>query len=146
MRVFFIIVCSLLLIAPASGIAGDGAKFEKKIQGSWIAEKAPNRLLTRLVVSEDAKGMWIELWATRGLKDEPVQKTAMHLLRAGIGEKGPVQRAIATWQEGTGEGEATLYATLQYKEGDLVLELSKVYREPRHSNWFTSFALKKEKS
>ena len=49
-----------------------------------------------------------------------------------------------TWKEGAGDGEATLYATLTFKEGNLVLELSKVYQQPKNANWFTSFVLKKE--
>ena len=147
----FITLCVLatspllvLFASPALGVAGDEAKFEKKIQGSWEVEKAPNRLLTRLVVTKDDTGFWVEVWATRGVKDEMVQKAPLHLLRAGIGEKGPVGRGLAMWKEGAGEGEATLYATLGFNAGDFVLELSKVYREPKkNANWFISFALKK---
>ncbi len=67
----------------------------------------------------------------------------LHLLRAGIGEKGTVERGFGIWKEGTGEGEATLYATLRFIDAELTLELSKVYREPRYANWFTSMVLKK---
>jgi hypothetical protein len=137
------IVVATLLVDCNAGVAGDEAKFERKIQGSWDAEKAPNRLLSRLIVTKEDKGFWVEVWATRGLKDEMVQKAPLHLLRAGIGEKGPVERGLATWKEGAGDGEATLYATFKFNAGDLVLELSKVYREPKNVNWFTSFALKK---
>jgi formylglycine-generating enzyme required for sulfatase activity len=144
MRNRFVLACSVLFVSSALGVGGEEAKFEKKIQGSWEVEKAPNRLLTRLVVTKDDKGFWVEVWATRGLKDEMVQKAPLHLLRAGIGEKGPVGRGLAMWKEGAGEGEATLYATLGFNAGDFVLELSKLYREPkRNANWFTSFALKK---
>ena len=143
MRNRFVLACSFLFVSSALGVAGDEAKFEKKIQGSWEVEKAPNRLLTRLVVTKDDKGFWVEVWATRGLKDEMVQKAPLHMLRAGIGDKGPVERGLATWKEGAGDGEATLYATLRFNAGDFVLELSKVYREPKNANWFTSFALKK---
>jgi hypothetical protein len=136
-----IVVATPLVVDCSLGVAGDDAKFEKKIQGSWDAEKAPNRLLTRVVVTKDDQGFWVEVWATRGLKDELVKKAPLHLLRTGIGEKGPVERGIATWKEG--EGEATLYATLRFNAGDFVLELSKVYREPKNANWFASFALKK---
>ena len=138
-----VIAIASLVVTSALGVAGDEATFEKKIQGSWDAEKAPNRLLTWLVVTNDDKGFWVEVWATRGLKDEMVQKAPLHMLRAGIGEKGPVERGLATWKEGAGEGDATLYATLKFNAGDFVLELSKVYREPKNANWFTSFALKK---
>jgi hypothetical protein len=127
MRNRYFLAFSILFVSSALGVAGDEATFEKKIQGSWDAEKAPNRLLTRLVVTKDDKGFWVEVWATRGLKDEMVQKAPLHLLRAGIGEKGQVERGLATWKEGTGEGEATLYATLRFNAGDFVLELSKVY-------------------
>ena len=115
------IACLLLLISPAL-CAAQEEKFEKKIQGSWTAESAPNRLLSRLVISKDDKGLWLEVWAVRGLKEEAVQKAPLHLLRPGIGEKGPVERAFATWKEGVGEGEATLYATLRFREADLALE------------------------
>src|SRR5476651_2416519 len=143
MRNRFVLACSFLFVSSALGVAGDEANFEKKIQGSWDAENAPNRLLARLVVTKDDKGFWVEVWATRGLKDEMVQKAPLHLLRAGIGEKGPVERGMANWKEGAGDDEATLHATLKFDAGDFVLELSKVYREPKNANWFTSFALKK---
>ncbi len=138
-----VLVAAPLVVNCNHCIAGDEATFENKIQGSWTAENAPNRLLTRLVVTKDGKGFWVEAWATRGLKDEMVQKAPLHLLRAGIGEKGPVERGMATWKEGAGDGEATLYATFKFNAGDFVLELSKVYRESKNANWFTTFALKK---
>ena len=84
--------------------------------------------------------------ATRGLKEEVVQKVPLHLLRAGLGEKGPVERGFATWKEGVGTGEATVYATVRFNEANLILDLAKLYQVPRFANWFTSFGLKKEKS
>jgi hypothetical protein len=133
---------TLLFCSPALSSAGGG--FEKKIQGTWIAEKAPNRLLSRLVIVQDGTGYSVAVWAVRGLREEVIHKAPLHLLRTGIGDKGPVERGLATWKEGTGDGEATLYATVRFHEGNLVIELSKVYQQPTYSNWFASVVLKKE--
>jgi hypothetical protein len=137
-----IVACALLVCSPVLGFAGEG--FEKKILGTWIVETAPNRLVSRLVIAQDDKGVSVEVWAVRGLKEGAIHKAPLHLLRAGIGEKGPVERGLATWKEGADEGEATLFATLKFSEGNFVLELSKVYQQPKFANWFTSFVLKKE--
>ncbi len=133
----------LLLLAPLTA-AGDKARptFEDRLQGTWTADNAPNRLLSRLVIARADEGWVLETWAVRGLKEELIHKTPLHLLRADTG-KGPVGRALAVWNEGSGEGETTLYGTLHFQESDLVLDLAKVYRAATHPNWFGSYALKK---
>jgi hypothetical protein len=138
----------LLLLVGAFGHAeGAPPSFEERALGAWAAaDQIPNRLLSRLVVSKDDKGWWIEVWAVRGLKEEAVQKAPLHLLRDGVGGKGPVVRGLAVWKEGVGGGEATMYATLRAGEGHLDLELSKVYATGKYPNWFATYRLTTAKS
>jgi hypothetical protein len=147
MQPWFIACCPVLLLLLASGSAeGAAPNFEEQTLGSWAAaDQIPNRLLSRLVVSKDDKGWWVEVWAVRGLKEEAVQKAPLHLLRDGVGGKGPVVRGLAVWKEGVGDGDATLYATLRAGEGHLDLELSKVYATGKYPNWFASYRLTKPK-
>jgi hypothetical protein len=149
MQTWFIASCPVLLTLFASFGHAEGALpgFEEQAQGAWAsADQIPNRLLNRLVVSKDDKGWWVEVWAVRGLKEEAVQKAPLHLLRDGVGGKGPVVRGLTTWKEGVGDGEATMYATLRAGEGRLELELSKVYATGKYPNWFASYRLTKVKS
>jgi hypothetical protein len=135
----------LLVLASFVGPPGGAAKptFEERARGSWLAPDAPNRLLSRLVVAKDDGGWRLEVWAVRGLKEEPVSKAALHLLRSGAGGQGPVVRGLAVWKEGAGDGEATFYTTLRFQGNDLIVDLAKVYHRPRYASWFASYTLKK---
>jgi hypothetical protein len=144
MRHLVIGVGALLLFSPCFGIASDEPGLQDKIQGTWVAvEGTPDRVLTRLVISQDDKGLSVEVWALRGLREERVGgKTPLRLLRAGS-SKGPVERGFATWDPAEG-GKPTVYATLKLKDRDLLLEYSKVYRETPENSWFASYVLKKK--
>lgn len=148
MQTWVILFCPVLLFLVGSfGLAERALpNFEEQAQGAWAsADQIPNRLLSRLVVTKDDKGWWVEVWAVRGLKEEAVQKAPLHMLRDGVGGKGPVVRGLTTWKEGVGDGEATMYATLKAAEGHLDLELSKVYATGKYPNWFASYRLTKVK-
>jgi hypothetical protein len=148
MQTWFIAFGPVILLPLAAFGVAEGAppSFEEQAPGAWgAADQIPNRLLSRLVISRDDKGWWVEVWAVRGLKEEAVQKAPLHLLRDGVGGKGPVVRGLAVWKEGGGDGEATLYATLRAGDGHLDLELSKVYATGKYPNWFASYRLTKAK-
>lgn len=149
MQTWFIVFSPVLLFlfGPSAHAEGLPPGFEEQAPGAWAsADEIPNRLMSRLVVSKDDKGWWVEVWAVRGLKEEAVQKAPLHLLRDGVGGTGPAVRGLAVWKEGAGDGEATIYATLRASEGHLALDLSKVYATPKNPNWFASYRLTKAKS
>ena len=147
MRCLFMSVFSLGFISPSFG---DGDKavqptFEERIQGSWTTDQAPNRLVSRIVVSKDDKGWWIEVLAVRGLKEEAVQKAPLQLLRDIKALNGPAIRGIAIWEEGIGDGKATMHVNLRIVDGNLVYDLSKLYASPKNASWFASYQFKNAK-
>ena len=141
--------CVLMLPMALFGQANPkaGPDVANPLQGAWSAGgEVSNRLLTRLVVARDGRGWSVEVWATRGLKDEMVQSVPLTLLRGGVGGTGPVNGGLAVWTEGVGDGAATMYALLRIQEGTPTLELSKVYAQPRYASWLISTRLTKAKS
>ena len=145
MRCIFMVVTLLIFTLPVIG-AGDRtakATFEDRILGSWTTDRAPNRTVSRLAISKDDKGFWIEIWAVRGLNEEAVQKTPLHLLRDINALAGPAIRGSATWEEGVGGSKATIHVNLRIVDGSLVYDLSKVYASPENPSWFASYEFKK---
>ena len=102
-------------------------------------------MISRLVVSKDDKGWWIEVWAVRGLKEEAVQKVPLQLLRDIKALNGPAIRGMATWEEGVGDGRATMHVNLRIVDGNLVYDLSNIYASPKNASWFASYQFKQEK-
>ena len=147
MRCILMLVSSLVFIPSGFGVGDKAAQatLEERIPGSWTTDQAPNRTVSRLIISKDDKRWWIEVWAVRGLKEEAVQKAPLQLLRDIKALDGPAIRAIATWEEGAGDGKATIHINLRIVDGSLVYDLSKVYASPKNASWFASYQFKKAK-